>query len=209
MENCNVSSYDELAEALFAYDWRDGREALRVQNRDLSAAPSQMHLPLLTGAAAPFVAPSREIAGTFFPGATESISLGPMPGHGARMDNTIRSRGPAGRTGASLMPRSDSQNLSRSAGSQLGAPMEPRMSTTYIGAPKDAAANMLQTLQSKLSCMQEQVRNLPRTGYASRPRQTPVVEMKSDNVLDDDFLALVCCNVSSQYNPRKRKAGKL
>lgn len=208
MDHCNSNSYQDLSDALLAYDWRDGKDTFpekHLPKKNMSAAPSQMQLPL-GGAAYP---PASEVAGTFFP---ESTSFPALPGHGARMDNTIRAGGSGARTGASLMSRQPSQDISdvsRSAGSQLGAPMEPRMSTTNVGAPRDAAAKMLQTLQSKLTCIQEQVKNLPRTGYAARPRQAPVIQKTADNVLDEDFLALVSCQLPSQNNPRKRKADEV
>ena len=106
----------------------------------------------------------------------------------------------------------------------LGAPQEQqrRPSETPTAGRQDAAAMMLETLQSKLSCIQKTVKAMPRTGYAPQSRgvRTPQPDdvchkapsFDDLELLDEEFMALVDCPIPSSSTPppnRKRKAGEL
>lgn len=78
---------------------------------------------------------------------------------------------------------------------------------------------MLETLQSKLSCIQKTVKAMPRTGYAPQSRgvRTPQPDdvchkapsFDDLELLDEEFMALVDCPIPSSSTPppnRKRKA---
>jgi len=207
---------------MLAYDWREatnhwdapskriarGEPPLGQEGQAKYHAVDATHAP-------PLPLPLATVTSTSF-SSTEPLHA---PRWGPSKNLPVRASTEAGARGARHQP--------------LGAPQEPAPSETAAikAETQDAAAIMLETLQSKLSCIQKSVKAMPLTGYAPQsrvkieapakpvPAKPQPVEPRAPcfedfDILDEDFVALVGCPISSasatpqaETPGRKRKAG--
>lgn len=199
--------HEDISVDLLAYDWRTGTDKRDTEHvatapdRNLSAAPAKMQLPL---------------GGVVYPPSSTGMSPSPapfgypatVPHRGAPLNQPLNSSVVGARNGAPVNATS-----SRKSTFLPGQPLEPITTQNTVGAQKDAAAMMLETLQSKLNSIQSQVKAIPKTGYAARPRSEsvqnvpclpkPDIRHEDDSIFDEDFVALVACQVPITGTKRK------